>query len=53
MTATTQSQRRLQDGAEELPLVWSLVGCGSLGLIKVLSSVVAFQVNQLWGSFSY
>lgn len=36
-----------QDAAEELPLVWSLVGCGALSLLKVLLSLVTVLVNSL------
>ncbi|TWW57098.1 uncharacterized protein LOC130529992 isoform X1 [Takifugu flavidus] len=44
VTPTTQSEQLLQDGAEELPLVWSLGGWGALGLIKILFSVITIQV---------
>lgn len=43
----TKSVEHHQDAAEELPLVWSLVGCGALSLLKVLFSLITVLVNTV------
>lgn len=50
---TTPSEQLHQDGAEGLPLAWSLAGCGVMGLVKILFSVVTIQVNKLSKSICY
>lgn len=49
MVTTTQPVEHHQGAAEELPLVWSLAGCGAFSLLKILVSLVTVLVNTAVG----
>lgn len=51
---TNQSVEYQQDAADvdELPLLWSLVGCGALSLLKILFSLITVVVNTVLVSYN-
>lgn len=46
----SQSVEPQQEALEELPLLWSLLGCGALSLLKALLSLLTVLVNTVWVS---
>lgn len=46
-TNLLQSVEPQQEAPEELPLLWSLLGCGALSLLKALLSLLTVLVNTV------